>query len=195
MSKRGKFLEDVAVAEESRPETLPTRGMQVPWFGFVVFAGALIAALILYWSSIRAPYLFDDIGLSFYEPTFPHESLKAWLRGVRPVLFLTYWVSYQISGRETWGYHLIGILIHAINSSLVVVLFRRILVLNTVENRRATICALIGGIIFLAHPLQTESVAYIAGRSELVCGLFSLGALVVSAMRASSRSRGSVQRP
>ncbi len=179
MSKRGKVLEDVVIAEEIRPETLPTRGIQLSWVSFAVFAGALVLTFVLYWSSVKAPFLFDDIGLSFYAPTFPHESLKAWLRGVRPVLFLTYWLSYQISGRETWGYHLIGIAIHAINSSLAFVLFRKILVLNSVEKRRALVCALIGAIIFLAHPLQAESVAYIAGRSELVCGLFTLGALVV----------------
>src|SRR5689334_10546561 len=179
MSKRGKVLEDVLVAEESRPETIRPRAIKLSWFGFAVFAGALVLALTLYWSSIKGPFLFDDIGLSFYQPTFPHESLTAWLRGVRPLLFLTYWLSYQISGRETWSYHLIGIVIHAINSSLAFVLFRRILTLNAVEHRRALVCALIGATIFLVHPLQTEAVAYIAGRSELVCGLFSLAALVV----------------
>ena len=38
---------------------------------------------------------------------------------------------------------------------------------------------LLGAGIFLLHPLQSESVAYIAGRSELVSGLFVLSAWLV----------------
>src|SRR5207302_3656912 len=39
--------------------------------------------------------------------------------------------------------------------------------------------SLFGAGLFLLHPLQSESVAYIAGRSELVSGFFLFGAWLV----------------
>lgn len=138
---------------------------------------ALFLAFLLYAPSLRGPFVFDDIGLPFYQPTFHHDSIGAWLTGVRPLLMLSYWSSFQISGRDPWSYHAASILLHTCNSYLVFVLFSRILSLQQPAIRSSRYLAAAGAAIFLVHPLQTESVAYIAGRSELVCGLFTLAAL------------------
>ena len=45
--------------------------------------------------------------------------------------------------------------------------------------RRRLVGACIGSLVFLIHPLQTESVSYIAGRSESLASLFLLLAYVV----------------
>src|SRR6185312_4265184 len=45
--------------------------------------------------------------------------------------------------------------------------------------RNTFLISLFGAALFLLHPLQTESVAYVAGRSELVSGFFLLSAWLV----------------
>lgn len=140
---------------------------------------ALVLAFFLYSPALSGPFLFDDIGLPFYQLSFPHESIGAWLAGVRPMLMLSYWANFQVSGRDPWTYHAFNVLLHAANTVLVFILLSRILQLLSVESRRAFFFSGIAAYIFLAHPLQTETVAYIAGRSELVCGFFMLSALAV----------------
>jgi protein O-mannosyl-transferase len=139
----------------------------------------LVVAFLLYSQTLEGPFLFDDIALPFYQPSFPHETISAWLAGVRPMLMLSYWINFQVSARDPWSYHALNVILHAVNAFLVFVLLRRILLLQAIEARKAVYCAIIASSVFLIHPLQTEAVAYIAGRSELVCGVFALAALVV----------------
>src|SRR4051794_15944290 len=140
---------------------------------------AIIIALVLYRPALGGPFLFDDIGLPFYQPTFPHDSLRAWVIGVRPLLMFSYWLNFQISAREPWSYHALNLLFHVANTTLFFVLVSRILRIYAIPDRRALFCSAFAATIFLIHPLQTETVAYIAGRSELVCGFFTLAALVI----------------
>jgi tetratricopeptide (TPR) repeat protein len=147
-------------------------------FGGVGF-GALIIAFILYSPALGGPFLFDDFGLPFYMPTFAEHPVSAWLAGVRPMLMLSYWINFQMSGREPAAYHAINLLLHVANSVLVFLFISRILRLRPVDPKRAILSAAIAASIFLVHPIQTEAVAYIAGRSELVCGFFILATLVV----------------
>ena len=109
----------------------------------------------------------------------PDDSIGAWISGVRPVLMLSYWGNFQVSGTEPGIYHAFNVLLHALNSVLVFLFFWRVLLLVGIERDRSLWCAGIASCTYLVHPIQTEAVAYIAGRSELVCGFFALAALTV----------------
>ena len=148
-------------------------------FHFAIGLIALIVGFTLYGPALGGPFLFDDFGLPFYLPSFADNPIGTWLSGVRPILMLTYWMNFQLSAREPWTYHAVNVILHAVNSVLVFALLLRILRLRSIDPHRAILCAAVGCSIFLIHPLQTEAVAYIAGRSELICGFFSLAALVV----------------
>lgn len=150
-----------------------------PWFlsSFVLIS--FIAAFVLYGPALNGPFLFDDIGLPFYSPVFADKSLSAWLSGVRPLVMLSYWINFQLSARDSWSYHALNVLLHISTSTLLLIAFHRILRLMAVDSRKAPWIAGIAAFLFLVHPLQTESVAYIAGRSELLCGFFSVAALAI----------------
>jgi tetratricopeptide (TPR) repeat protein len=98
-----------------------------------------------------------------------------WIGGVRPVLMATYWLNFLISGTQPFSYHLVNVLLHAATSVMIFCIYNRVLTIShapipqTVDRRWF---ALFGAALFLLHPLQTESVDYIAGRSELVSGFF-----------------------
>jgi len=131
-----------------------------------------VLLLVVYSPALHGPLLFDDHVLPFGQRQFSEAPLKAWISGVRPLLMITYWFNYQLSGTETFGYHVFNILLHLVNGILVFSLLR---ILAPGRDLLCGFCAA----LFLLHPLQTESVAYLAGRSELVVGFFSLSAVLV----------------
>ena len=152
----------------------------VPAWAFAVAAGiALILAFALYGPALDGPFLFDDLGLPFYAPSFARQPLFGWISGVRPLLMFSYWLNYQLSERDPWSYHAGNVLLHSASSVLVFIFLLRILRLCSIDARKAVFPAAIASILFLAHPLQTEAVAYIAGRSELLAAFFVLAALAV----------------
>jgi tetratricopeptide (TPR) repeat protein len=139
-----------------------------------VCLSALIAAVILYQPALHGPFLFDDLALPF-SLTLGDSPLSVWLSGVRPVLMFSYWLNYQVSP-SPFGYHVVNVMIHACNTALIFAILSRLLLLAGWTVQRTRIAAAIGAAVFLAHPLATESVSYIAGRSESLGALFVLAA-------------------
>ena len=93
---------------------------------------------------------------------------------------LTYWLNARMSGDSPLGYHLLNLIIHAVNTGLVFLVLSRLLALSGgISARAIKVASMIGAAVFLVHPLQTESVSYIAGRSESLAAMFVLLAYVV----------------
>jgi protein O-mannosyl-transferase len=138
---------------------------------------AFVVELNLYSPSIAAPFVFDDYILPFLQGS---PDLYGWLSGVRPFLMFTYWLNARLSGDSPLGYHLVNLVIHAANTGLVFLVLHRLLeIAGGMSARAVRIASIIGAAVFLVHPLQTESVSYIAGRSESLAAFFVLLAYVV----------------
>lgn len=153
-----------------------------------MFLAALIAACVLYGPALHGPFLFDDFGLPF-QLTVGEAPLATWLSGVRPVLMFTYWLNYRLSGDGTFGYHMLNVLIHALNTGLVFYVLTHLLNMAGWTVKRARTGSLAGAAVFLVHPLATESVSYIAGRSESLASLFVLAAYALFLRRRESGIR------
>ncbi len=139
---------------------------------WLVFAlGAFVALGLAFWAyqaSLDAPFVLDDLSMPYMQPNYP-AALGVWLRGLRPVLMFTYWLNYTPGGdAPTSPYHLWNVLLHWADAVVMFFLVRRILEWAKVEARRSDIFAAFAAAVFLLHPLQTESVAYIASRSEVL---------------------------
>ena len=85
----------------------------------------------------------------------------------------------HIDGFRTFSYHLINLVLHLINCLLVYfITLRAWLYLKSVncEHKENEIhfVALFTAVLFLLHPIQTESVVYIMSRSEVFAGTFYL---------------------
>src|SRR5262249_44071991 len=98
---------------------------------------------------------------------------------VRPLLMATYWMSHEMSPEDTYSYHATNLIIHAIAAILVFFIVRRLTEWAGIESPRRAVLATFAGALFLLHPAQTQSVAYIAGRSESLSGMFACGAFVL----------------
>jgi protein O-mannosyl-transferase len=155
-----------------------------PW----MWSGAALAALIaLFWAygpAMHTGFLFDDTTQQFALPA-ASEGLSSWIGPVRPVLMFSYWVNTRISMEDTSSYHLFNILIHALAGIFVFLVIRRLLEWAGAEESSRTPLAAFGAALFLLHPLQAESVAYISGRSDALCGMFGCASLAAFLYRRS----------
>ena len=127
---------------------------------------ALFIALEIYGPAIGGPFLYDDRYLPFMAPGIESVPLKAWLLGMRPFLMLTFWINFQFSGQNPYSYHVVNVLIHFVDAVLVALIVRKILSWSKIKSDLAIVLSLFAGGLFLLHPLQTESVTYVASRSD-----------------------------
>ena len=104
------------------------------------------------------------------------------LNGVRPVVYLSLMLNYQLGGLNVVGYHIFNIAFHIANSFLVYLLISRTLSLPVFEGKyidKAKRMALFAALLFAVHPIQTESVTYIISRTELLATFFYLCAFLL----------------
>src|SRR5262249_24250080 len=146
---------------------------------------AIAAAFQVYAPALRGPFLFDDSYLPMASPASAAVPLKAWMQGVRPLLMLSYWLNYQLSGPDTSSYHEWAVVFHLINAGLVYFILLKLLEFWKSPLMVAQILAIVGAGLFLLHPLQTEAVAYIAGRSDSLSAVFFFGAYALFLYRRS----------
>jgi len=166
-------------AAAKAPPLVVEKPRSVFWPYAIGLAAALVAAFAVYEPSLQGPFLFDDQYLPFGQPDFPFDSLKAWILGVRPLLMFTYWINYQLSAKDTFSYHAFNVIFHAMVSILVFFIARKVLEWAQVEGRRRDVLAIFAGALFLLHPVNSESVGYVASRSESLSVLFFLGAFAL----------------
>lgn len=72
-----------------------------------------------------------------------------------------------------WFFHLTNILLHALNSVLVLCLLRRMHARSS-DPAPATLVAGVAALLFAVHPFQVETVAWVNGRMMLLSTLFAL---------------------
>ena len=165
----------VAAGVEDRPN--PKRG-PAWWVYAAAIAFTLFAAFEVYGPALNGEFLFDDDYLPFSMPDVQNAPLRAWL-GVRPFLMVSYWINYKTSGLQPYSYHVVSVVLHAFNTMLAWLIVRRLLGrVGETGARRELLSGFAAG-LFLLHPVQTESVAYVTSRSETMSIFFFLAALVL----------------
>ncbi|HYA59192.1 MAG TPA: hypothetical protein VED85_02425, partial [Burkholderiaceae bacterium] len=141
--------------------------------------GIALLAVATYLPSLRASFQFDDWSVIVFDDRVG--SLAAWaasMPGIRPLLKFSYAVNNELS-RLPSGFRSVNIALHAINTLLVYILLHT---LGTRQGRDASQvrrAALVATLLFALHPVQTEAVTYISGRSSSLSATFALGSLVV----------------
>lgn len=95
------------------------------------------------------------------------------------MLGFSYWIDYQRSGTEPGSYHVTNVFMHLLTSVLIASICARFLTWAKVDGRRRDVLAVFSGALFLLHPLQTESVAYVASRSEVLSVFFCFAAFAL----------------
>jgi len=139
---------------------------------------ALLVGFV-YIGAARIPFIYDDNRMVVENTAIRDLSnLKAVLvlEATRPILNLSYAIDYALFGADPVAFHTTNVLMHAVN---VVLLF--LLAWSLAQDadpagaadRRQTI-ALTAAVVFAVHPMMSEGVMYVAGRSEVLCTTFFL---------------------
>lgn len=109
----------------------------------------------------------------------------------RPLMHLANLFLFQAFGAVPWPFHLANILLHALATALVALLARELLA--GPDRPASGPAALAAGLVFAAHPIHTEAVAWIGALPDLGGAAASLAAvlLYVRAARRGTSSRAS----
>ena len=139
----------------------------------------IVAAVWAYHDSLCDAFVFDDI---------PHISENLCIRRLwppwdvlshssRPVVNLSVAVNYALGGLNPRGYHLFNVAVHIFVALTLYGVVRRTLLSQSLPpafGRAAWPLAGAATLIWLVHPLQTESVTYTIQRAESLMSLFYL---------------------
>lgn len=132
----------------------------------------VLAVGVAYAVAVDAPFTYDDRIEVIGNRTIRSPSEWAAIAGYhpnRPVLIATYAANWAWGGFDPTSYHLVSFAIHALNALLAWRLATRLL-----DAERALYVAAVWGL----HPMCTEAVTYVTGRSDALSGTFWLLALI-----------------
>ena len=149
--------------------------------GLVIFA----ATFCLYRPSLDGEFLRGDDwenlhqairwdGLSWGAVHWAFTSAQPYYQ---PLARLSRSLDYQLWRKKAAGHHLTNVVLHAVNAVLVFGLAWTLLGATslTTDERLATACGV--SVVFAVHPLQVETVAWISGRTHLLCATFGIGSV------------------
>lgn len=137
----------------------------------------LAVALAAYLPSLAGPFHFDDYNVIVDYPTV-HSWSTLFERagaGVRAVLKASYTLNWTIDPGP-FGFHFVNIALHAANTLLLYLIGQRLIpaIPDNVRNY-----SLLPALLFALHPMQTEAVTYISGRSSSLMATFYLSSLLL----------------
>lgn len=131
----------------------------------------VVVAVAVYANSFDGALMYDDTNAIIRNRVVIDEEFTqifttpSWWRaghgrGWRPITTASFALNHALHGLEPWGYHAANVALHAGVSVLVVAVFASV--------TGGALAALGAGLLFAAHPVHTEAVASVVGRSELL---------------------------
>ena len=163
-------------------------------------------AIGIYSNTIGGPFVFDDheniarnphLQITRLDWPSLHHAAFGGVISTRPVSYISFALNYYFLGYRVDGYHWINILIHAINGILLYFFLKQTLNLVSPETERLidtpdrkdrdagyrtldlpSQVAFFSALLWVAHPVQTQAVAYIIQRMTSMAAMFYLLALL-----------------
>lgn len=143
-----------------------------PWLKIAL---AVIPVLTVYFQTIAHPFSqFDD---PFIVDVFGLNGKLTFLEIItpgggfyyRPLVNLSYWIDFRLWGMNPTFMHLENIITHLINVFLVYMIASRL-----PSSSELKYLPFLSALLFGLHPINTESVNWIPGRTDLFAGMFIL---------------------
>jgi tetratricopeptide (TPR) repeat protein len=135
------------------------------------------AVFLVFGQSLKNEFVYDDHQMVERNPVIrtldpaTHLGGDFWARRessfayFRPVVTWSLALNRATLGTAPWGFHLVNLLVHAATAWLLFLILWRF---------GQPAVAWLGAAIFAIHPVQTEAVAWIVGRTDLLATLFLL---------------------
>ncbi|MBF0314065.1 MAG: tetratricopeptide repeat protein [Oligoflexia bacterium] len=151
----------------------------------IIFLIIFFATFILYSQAINHPFNFLDDNVHIYEnPHYDPVNFKNLLfYWTNPYFSLYIPLTYTLWGFEVLFtkmifnppypstlFHINNIILHFLNTSLIFLILKKI----TPNIKLQTVACFLGALFFMIHPMQVESVVWVAERRGLQCLFFAL---------------------
>jgi tetratricopeptide (TPR) repeat protein len=147
--------------------------------------GLIAVTLLAYHNSLGGPFVFDDVpnvreNLKLRQPWPIWEAMWGPLNtGVsgRPLVQLSFALNHAMHGLDVAGYHAVNLLLHLATGFVLFGILGRTLASHRLAprfGRHATPLAFGVTLVWQVHPLLTDTVTYVSGRTEILAALFLL---------------------
>lgn len=179
-------------------EPAPAYSISEPRLWLLVTLLVITAAAAMA-GGVDGPFIFDDVPLiqgnhrvhglehwtewftttlwnTNYDPSAIRQNGGFW----RPIVLASYGIDWALGGGTPIVFHVTNLVVHALNSVLLLFTLARWV------NDRVAAC--FGALLFAVHPVQTEPVAWIAGRTDSFCALGLLLAVTAFRLRLERRA-------
>jgi len=146
----------------------------------------VLLGMIIYGNHLKNSFQFDSVAYIVNNQNLesPEKMLTFdyWTRGLfsRSLVQVSLAMNAQLGHKNPFGYHLFNLALHVFNAILLFFITAKICrnflkepKLKAVDD--IWVVSLFTAVLFLCHPLQTESVVYIMSRSEVLSATFYLG--------------------
>jgi len=181
----------------------------VPW-SIIAPPALFVLILLAFLPALMAGFVdWDDDNLLFKTTTYralTTDSLRwmfttSYAGHFQPLTWLSYSLDWALWKRNSFGYHLTSVLLHAFTAIIVCFLTRRLITVarQTAGNSPAaeslpdrnpalTLCSVLAAALFAIHPLRAESVAWLAERRDVLSGFFFVASVAAYLRYAASHS-------
>lgn len=160
-------MDRAGCSAEVKPQSRPIPGQDRPSLPLSFLLLAAVAVL-LYGHTLDVPWYLDDLRTIVDNPHIQQLG-RAWGEIWRPrgVVIFTFALNAALGGLNPAGFHLVNITLHLAATWFAFLLLQRIF-------PQQRVIALGAALVFLSHPLQTESVTYTVQRMSVMAGAFFL---------------------
>ncbi len=171
----------------SRVDPAPRGGVMGLLLGLVPYVIIAIVTWAAYANSLEADFIFDDMHNIVNNKSLHMTELspaQLWDAATgnatpRPVAYVSFALNYLVHELDVTGYHVVNTIIHMLAGFAVYALALHLLpmlmgVKRPLGRGEGVVLALGVALIFVAHPVQTQSVTYIVQRMASLCGLLYL---------------------
>lgn len=156
-------------------------------FRLLSFLIIMIFSVSIYANSLKNGFVYDDYVTISNRFITDFSNLPSLINSdyfrisrensYRPIVTLTYFIDNSLYGSNPWGYHLTNILLHSLNGILFYILLIFFIPVNR-QNRFLSECHfLLYTLLFIGHPVLTETVNAISYREDLLVFLFYIASL------------------
>ena len=140
-------------------------------FPLIIF----LLSFAVYINTVRNGFVYDDNDLILKNPQVKEASLKEIFSAPfwgerkyglwRPITILSFRLNYLMKGFSASLFHLSNIILHSLAALMLYFLFLRL-------TGGAYRLSFLSALLYAVHPVHTEAVAWIVGRSEILSALF-----------------------
>ncbi|MBM4338348.1 MAG: hypothetical protein FJ110_02280 [Deltaproteobacteria bacterium] len=189
---KSKKSHTIEKKKETVTQSSPKNRFTIPLNHLIAIGLIVGVALMAYSNSFDVPFHFDDRPNILQNPNiqiqvFTWDRLVSFIThtyevSIRVFSYFTFALNYYFGGFNLFYYHLVNFIIHVACGIFLywfLMLTFNLPYLRDEYGPMSYKVALFASLIFIAHPIQTQSVTYIVQRMSSMAGMFYLLAMVL----------------